>query len=114
MILIGEVTPKILDRGSTIKFRKGPNNQPPQIEHLGQEIPEYYWHIFDQMAQPNQLRTHTSTLEYLIVDPVSNAPMKAIPLKNLPIFHGLISEELDAFLFEFYVMCRGYDYTSEP
>jgi hypothetical protein len=66
------------------------------------------------MAQPNQQRPQTSTLEYLIVDPIANAPMKAIPLQNLPTFHGLISEDPDAFLFEFDVLCRGYDYTSEP
>jgi hypothetical protein len=66
------------------------------------------------MAQPNQPRAQTSTLEYPIVDPVANAPMKAIPLQNLPTFHGLISEDPDAFLFEFDVLCRGYDYTSEP
>jgi hypothetical protein len=53
-------------------------------------------------------------LEYPIVDPVANAPMKSIPLQNLPTFHGLISEDPDAFLFEFDVLCRGYDYTSEP
>jgi hypothetical protein len=53
-------------------------------------------------------------LEYLIVDPIANAPMKAIPLQNLPTFHGLISEDPDTFLFEFDVLCRGYDYTSEP
>jgi hypothetical protein len=39
--------------------------------------------------------------------------MKAIPLQNLPTFHGLISEDLDAFLFEFNVLCRGYDYISK-
>ena len=65
------------------------------------------------MVQANQQKPQTSTLEYPIVDPVSNAPMKAIPLQNLPTFHGLISEDPDAFLFEFDVLCRGYDYTSE-
>jgi hypothetical protein len=66
------------------------------------------------MAQPNQPRAHNSSLEYPIVDLVSNAPIKSIPLQNLPTFHGLILEDPDAFLFEFDVMCRGYDYTSEP
>jgi hypothetical protein len=66
------------------------------------------------MEQANQQQPQTSTLEYPIVDPVSNAPMKAIPLQNLPTFHGLISEYPDAFLFEFDVLCRGYDYTFEP
>jgi hypothetical protein len=66
------------------------------------------------MEQKNQSRPKTSTLEYPIVDSVANAPMKAIPLHNLPTFNGLISEDPDAFLFEFDVLCRDYDYTSEP
>jgi hypothetical protein len=66
------------------------------------------------MAQPNQQQPQTSTLEYPIFDPISNAPMKAIPLQNLPTFHRSISEDQDAFLFEFDVLCRGYDYTSKP
>ena len=73
-----------------------------------------FWHIFNQMAQPNPQHPQNSTLEYLIVDPITNAPMKVIPLQNLPTFHGLISEDPDAFLFESYVLCRGYDYTFEP
>jgi hypothetical protein len=57
VILIGEGTPEILDRGSAIKSPKGPSNQPPRIEHPDQEILEGYWHIFDQMAQKNQPQT---------------------------------------------------------
>jgi hypothetical protein len=66
------------------------------------------------MAQPNQQHPQTSTLEYLIVDPIANAPMKETPLQNPPTFHGLISEDPDAIQFEFDVLCRGYDYTFEP
>jgi hypothetical protein len=40
--------------------------------------------------------------------------MKDIPLKNLPTFNGLISEDPVTFLFKFDVLCRGYDYTYEP
>ena len=40
--------------------------------------------------------------------------MKVIPLHNIPTFDGLTSEDLDAFLFEFDVLCRGYDYTTDP
>jgi hypothetical protein len=109
-----EGIPKIPDRGSAIKSPRGSDNQSIQIKHPDQEIPEDFWHIFYQMAQPNPQRPQTSTLEYLIFDPIANAPMKAIPLQNLPTFHGLISEDPDAFLFEFDVLCRGYDYTSEP
>jgi len=66
------------------------------------------------MLQQNQPRPKTSTLEYPIVDMVANATMKSIPLQNISTFNGLISEDPDAFLFEFDVLCRGYDYTYEP
>ena len=36
--------------------------------------------------------------------------MHIIPSSSLPKFHGLENEELDTFLFEFEVLCRGYDY----
>jgi hypothetical protein len=50
VILIEGGTPEIPDKGSAIKYPKGPNNQPPQIEHPYLEIFKGYWHIFDQMA----------------------------------------------------------------
>jgi hypothetical protein len=109
-----EGIPEIPDRGSAIKSPRGSDNQSIQIKYLDQEIPKKFCHIFDQMAQPNPQHPQTSTLECPIVDPIANAPMKAIPLQNLPTFHGLISKDLDTFLFEFDVLCRGYDYTFEP
>jgi hypothetical protein len=114
VILVVEGTPEIPDIGSKTKFPKGTSNQPPRVEHPDQEMPEGYWHIFNQMEQQNQPRTQTSTLEYPIVDLVVNTPMKSIPLQNIPTFNGLISEDPNTFLFEFDVLCRGYDYTSEP
>ena len=53
-------------------------------------------------------------MEYPIVDHAANAPMKSIPLQNIPTFHGLNLEDPAAFLFEFDVLCRGYDYTTSP
>ena len=40
--------------------------------------------------------------------------MKSIPLQNIPTFHGLTLEDLDALLFEFDAFCKGYDYTNVP
>jgi hypothetical protein len=100
------------DRRSAIKSPRISSNQ--SKEYPGQEIPKDYWKIFDQIAQPNQQRPQTSMLEYMIVDPIANTPMKEIPLQNLPTIHGFISEDSDAFLFEFDVLCRGYDYDSKP
>jgi hypothetical protein len=50
VILAREGTPKILDIGSVDKSSKGPSSHRPRVEHPDQEIPEGYWHIFDQMA----------------------------------------------------------------
>ena len=38
--------------------------------------------------------------------------MKNISPSSLPHFHGLTLEDPDTFLFEFVVICRTYDYTS--
>jgi len=40
--------------------------------------------------------------------------MKVIPLQSIPTFHGMIIEDLDAFLFEFDVLYKGYYYTTDP
>ena len=36
--------------------------------------------------------------------------MHIIPPSSLPSFHGLTNEDLDTFLFEFEILCLGYDY----
>ena len=102
----------IPDRGSVIKTIPV-KAIPSQPRNTLLDIPEGYWHIFDQMAQ-NQPITQTSTLQYPIVDTTVNVPMKAIPLQHIPTFHGLTSEDLDAFLFELDALCRGFDYTTDP
>ena len=52
----------------------------------------------------------TSSIEFPIGDIEGDAPMKPIPLTTLSNFHGISSEDLDTFLFEFNVVCWGYDY----
>jgi hypothetical protein len=39
--------------------------------------------------------------------------MKNIPPYVLPEFHGVASEDHDAFLFEFDILCRTYVYTDD-
>jgi len=54
-----------------------------------------------------------SNLGFPIGDlPRGATPMKNIPLSALPNFHGLSSEDLDEFLFEFDILCRSYDYVT--
>lgn len=109
-IVVQHGTLIILDQGSVVKVIPTPSTQP---RNNSLEIPEGYWHIFDQMAQ-NQQTPQTSTLQYPIVDIAVNAPMKDILLQHIPTFHGLTSEYPGAFLFEFDVLCRGYDSTTNP
>ena len=39
--------------------------------------------------------------------------MKNIPLSFLPSFKRMVFEDPDTFMFEFDVLCRSYDYTSD-
>ena len=36
--------------------------------------------------------------------------MKSIPTTSLPLFYGKSSEDPDAFIFEFDILCRSYNY----
>lgn len=52
------------------------------------------------------------TFEFPIREAGGATQMKNSPPSALPNFHGFPSEDLDAFLFEFYVLCRSYSYSS--
>ena len=52
----------------------------------------------------------SSSIDFPIGNIIGDAPMKPIPLTTLPNFHGLSSEDPDTFVFEFDIVCRGYDY----
>lgn len=47
-----------------------------------------------------------------IKDTNGDARMKNISASSLPHIQGLNSEDLDTFLFDFYLVCRTYDCTS--
>ena len=54
--------------------------------------------------------THVSTFEFPIKDLGGVTQIHIIPLLSLPNFHGLTNEDPDTFLFDFEILCRGYDY----
>ncbi len=69
----------------------------------------------EQRCNVGEAHNDLSTLSF----PIGNVPlrgpvppMKNIPLTALPNVHGLTSEDLDEFLFEFDILCRIYDYTT--
>ena len=43
----------------------------------------------------------------------ADLPTKPIPLAALPNLHGLVSKDPETFLFEFDIVCWGYDYTTD-
>ena len=60
----------------------------------------------------NQVSGEQSTFVFPIVDPAAVAQMKNIPPSTFPHFHGKFHEDPDSFLFEFDILCRGYDYST--
>jgi len=48
-----------------------------------------------------------------IVDPDNVAQMKNITPSALPHFHGKVHEYPDSFAFEFDILCRSYDYSTD-
>ena len=61
----------------------------------------------------NKTDATITTFEFPISDIRGESPMKNIPLSALPSFQGMTIEDPDTFLFEFNVLCRSYDYTSD-
>lgn len=61
----------------------------------------------------NQVSGEQSTFLFPIVDPDTMVQMKDIPPSTLPHFHGKVHEDPDSFLFEFDIMCRSYDYSTD-
>ena len=53
-----------------------------------------------------------ATLQFPIQQPEGIAPMKNISPSMFPLFYGNAAKDLDEFLFEFDILCRIYDYTT--
>ena len=54
--------------------------------------------------------THISTFEFPIKDLGGVTQMHIILPSSLQNFHGLANEDSNTFLFQFEVLCRGYNY----
>ena len=61
----------------------------------------------------NQVSKEQSNFLFPIVDPDTVVQMKNIPPSALPHFHGKVHEDPDSFLFEFDILCRSYDYSTD-
>ena len=61
----------------------------------------------------NQVSGEQSTFVFPIVDPDTMVQMKNIPPSAIHHFHGKAHEDPDSFLFEFDILCRRYDYSTD-
>jgi len=55
----------------------------------------------------------TSSIKFPIGDIKGDAPMNPILLTALANFNGLSTEDPNTFLFEFDIICKGYDYIND-
>ena len=67
------------------------------------------------MAEDRNARGNGERIEgtFPIRETNGDSKMKNISPSDLPHFHGLTTEDLDTFLFEFVVICRTYDYAED-
>lgn len=94
------------DKGSVVKETQNSMiSSPPSFLVEPTEIPSDYWRVF--------MTPTTSTIDFPIESLGTGAPTNLIPLTTLPSFHGMASEDHDTFLFEFDIVCQGYDYITD-
>lgn len=85
---------------------KPPTVESPQVPVIEPvEILGEYWRIF--------MVPTSSSINFPIGNIIGDVPLKPIPLTTLHNFHGLSSEDLDTFLLEFDIVCRGCDYITD-
>lgn len=92
-----------------------PIGEPPNIyeNHITEEEQETI--PPKTMAENKNARGNGERIEgvFPIRETNGDTKMKNISPSALPHFHGLTSEDLDTFLFEFVVLCRTYDYAED-
>ena len=74
--------------------------------------------ILDNMAEEEERivdeeQEDEKTFRFPILDQAPNVSMKNINPSILPTFHGMSTEDLDTFLFEFDTLCRSYNYIDD-
>jgi hypothetical protein len=95
----------------------GPSNPeigPETLESfLEREAREFENISEESQSSPRVMAGEEEIFEFPIQESDGEAKMKNINPSALPHFHGLVSEDPDTFLFEFVVICRTYDYTTD-
>jgi hypothetical protein len=95
----------------------GPSN--PEIgpetleDFLEREAREFENLSEESQSSPRVMASEEEIFEFPIHESNGEAKMKNINPSTLPHFHGLVSKDPDTFLFEFAIICRTYDYTTD-
>jgi hypothetical protein len=97
--------------------KTGPSNleiSPETLEiFLEREAREFENISEESQSSPRVMVSEEEIFEFPIRESDGEAKMKNINPSALPHFHGLVSKDPDTFLFEFAVICRTYDYTTD-
>ena len=77
----------------------------------GETSPTTYIVLFgDMVDEEGNENNETKTFGFPILDITRDVVMKNILFSSLPHLHGISTECLDSFLFEFDILCRSYNY----
>ena len=66
-----------------------------------------------RVENQDRLEDHEQTFGFPILDLAQDTNMKTINPSVLPTFHGMSMEDPDAFLFEFDILCKSYNYIND-
>jgi hypothetical protein len=89
-----------------------PTNPVVEASLSGETSPTPYNVLFgDMVDEEGNANNERKKFGFPILDITRDVAMKNIPLSSLPHFHGMSTEDLDSFLFEFDLLCRSYNYT---
>jgi hypothetical protein len=99
-----------LQIGDNFTLHQNPVSEPP-LSPSPEEF-SLFGHMADE-EERNREPEGESTFGFPILDLMPNVNMKNIPPSVLPNFRGMVTEDPDAFLFEFDILCRSYNYVDD-
>ena len=103
--------------GTTLFTHNNPLSEPPSWDNIP-ELGNQLLSLLDNMdGEEEQIvdeeQEDEQTFIFPILDRAPNVAMKNNNPSILPTFHGMTVEDLDAFLFEFDILCRSYNYVDD-
>ena len=118
-VVISQLESEVVEVQSRTPFftHNNPLSEPPGWDNIP-ELGNQLLSLLDNMAKEEERivdeeQEDEQTFRFTILDRAPNVSMKIINPSILPTFHGMTTEDLDAFLFEFDILCRSYNYIDD-